>query len=376
MSSFQLLEPREEDELHKSRLLNVEEKPFKRLTKRLIVPGSLLSTPSKLPTPPPDAVDAQAALEAESQKILDERRQFREDVLLDFAAFDSSIARIQFLQNSNQRERERYEADKQRILDTAQAVRDNTVQLRIQLEEAQKVMAQRKKFDALADKITNNKLLRPREDQEVNLRKLEEECKELERESETYAETWQERRQQFNKIVEEGLQLRRLIRDEKEEVERREAMDINEDDGEVAEGQTPKYSSMSGNATPRPDATRQGSPDIGGLKPRLNPSGRTTRSVSKAPSNAGSQAGSRAPSRANSRAGSPAPSEKASQQEDAMAVEDEKKVADEALEVDVVMGEGNDQDSVKVEEEDAIPPADTSAQEKPTEEKEDKMDTT
>lgn len=296
MASFQPLDPREEDELHKSRLLNVEEKPFKRITKRLLTPGSLVSTPSKLPTPPPDSADEAAALESSRQKQLEERRQFREDVLLDFAAFDSSIARIQFLYNSNERERERYKADKERILETAQNVRDSTVQLRVQLEEAKKTLEQRKKFDVLTEKITKNALLRPRADQEINLKKLEEECRELERESAAYAETWKERREQFGKIVEEGMMLRRLIRDEKEEVERREGMaDGGEEDGEVGEGsrggQTPGHTSINGNATPRPDATSQdsSSPELG-LKPQPQASG-TSRSGSRATSRAPSPAG-------------------------------------------------------------------------------------
>lgn len=317
MSSFPLLEQREEDELHKSRLLNVEEKPFKRIAKRLLTPGSLISTPSKLPTPPPSTAEEESAIEAERQKQLDERRQFREDVLLDFAAFDSSIARIQFLRNSNERERERYKADKQRILGTMEAVRESTAQLRIQLEESRATLDQRKKFDKLAEKITNNKLLRPREDQEINLKKLEEECKELERESRAYGETWKERREQFGRIVEEGMQLRRLIRDEKEEVERREGMEGGEEDGEVGEGsrggQTPKHSSASGGATPRPDSQRQNSPD-GGLKPRPGPSGSISRSGSRSGSRSrsirGSQSGSRSGSRSNSRAASPAVSER------------------------------------------------------------------
>jgi hypothetical protein len=260
MASFQLLDPHEEDELHRSRLLAVEEKPFKRITKRLFVPGALISNPTQLPTPPPEdgsvTDDSTAKTEAETQKLLEERRQFREDVLLDFAAFESSIARIQFLRNSNEREREKYAAEKLKILEAAQNVRENTVVLRTQLDEARQTLNQRKKFDELAEKITSNRLLRPREDQEANLRKLEEECRELERESETYAETWKERREQFGRIVEEGMQLRRLIRDEKEEVERREGMDGGEEDGEVGEGSrdgaTPRQS-QSGNATPRPD---------------------------------------------------------------------------------------------------------------------------
>lgn len=303
MTSFQPLEPEEEhrstkeDELHKTRLLNVQEKPFKRITNRLLAPDSLLTTPIKLPTPPPDAADELTTQESERQKQLDNRRQLREDVLLDFAAFDDSMARIQFLYNSNERERERYKADKQRILDTAQEVRDNTVVLKVQLEEAKRSLEQRKKFDELTEKITNNKLLRPRADQEINLRKLEEECRELERESAAYGETWKERREQFGRIVEEGMQLRRLIRDEKEEVERREGMEGENEDGEVGEvstgGQTPRHASVSGNATPGHEISHVGSPEHS-LKPRSFPSG----SFSKAGS------------RSTSRAGSPAPEER------------------------------------------------------------------
>jgi len=294
MASFQFLDSREEDELHKSRLLNVEEKPFKRVTKRLLAPGSLLVTPNKLLTPPPEngSEDAES-YDAALQKQLDDRRQFGEDVEFDFAAFDYSISRIQFLLNSNERERARYQADKQRILETAQAVRDSTAQLRLQLEESKKTLEQRKKFDKLAEKITNNQLLKPRDIQQGNLAKLEEECKGLERESHAYSVTWKERREQFGRIVEEGMQLRRLIRDEKEEVERREGMDGGEEDGEVGEGsrggQTPKHSSQSGNATPRPDGQPQGAES--GLRPRPVTSGSMSRSGSRSNSRAASPAG-------------------------------------------------------------------------------------
>ena len=230
------------DALHKSRLLNVEEKPFKRITKRLLSSASLISVPPTLPpTPPPDASaadEAAAAHEREKQQQLDERRQWREDTLLDFAAFESSIIRIQFLLTSNVRERERYAAEKLKIQATAQAVRDNTADLRVQLEDAQKTLALRKEYDDLAEKITSNRLLRPREDQHANLAKLNAEIAELERESQEYAQTWSERRQQFGRIIEEGLQLRRLIRDEKEEVERREGMEEREDGDDDQRGRS------------------------------------------------------------------------------------------------------------------------------------------
>lgn len=362
--AFQLLDPREEDELHKSRLLNVEEKPFKRITKRLLTPGSLLVTPSALLTPPPDTTSSEAAAsDALRQKQLAERRQFREDVLFDFEAFDSSIKRIQFLRNSNERERERYAADKERILETAQAVRDNTVLLRTQLEESKKTLEQRKKFDVLAEKITNSRLLRPREEQEINLQKLEEECRELERESTAYGETWKERREQFGRIVEEGMQLRRLIRDEKEEVERREGMDGGEEDGEVGEGQTPRGGSVGGN-TPAPESQNVEA----GLKPRPLHTGSLSRAGSR------SRAGNWAGSRATSRAASPAMSE---QQNDDSAMEGlETKVAEGDVVADTPMAEvaesQQEAETPQVTIEDASGDA-TGAEQS---EVEDKMDTT
>ncbi|MCJ1249239.1 hypothetical protein MMC30_006462 [Trapelia coarctata] len=266
MISYGLLDQADEDALHKSRLLNVEEKPFKRITKRLLAPNSPITHPL-LKTPVPSELDGSRAdevaaeYEAERRRHEEERRQFREDVLLDFAAFESSIIRMQLLLTSNARERERYAAEKLRIQATAQEVRDNTTELRVQLEEAQKTLALRKTYDELAEKITSNRLLRPREDQHANLDKLNAEIADLERESRDYAQTWAERRQQFGRIIEEGMQLRRLIRDEKEEVERREGMEERED---VDEGETGSLRGRSsGVATPHHD--------VGGVTP-LHPS--------------------------------------------------------------------------------------------------------
>ncbi|KAJ5750647.1 hypothetical protein N7533_007675 [Penicillium manginii] len=231
MASYGLLGQQEEDALHKSRLLNVEEKPFKRISKRILNPESLVISNTQTATPPPED-SSSSSLTSEKQKRLDEWRHFREDVTLDFVAFEGSIARIQFLLTSNEKERERYATEKLRILETMQSVRGNTAELRAQLDEAQRLLALRKSYDELADKITSNRLLKPREDQQANLQKLESEITELEKESKDYAMTWAERREQFGRIVEEGMQLRRLIRDEKEEVERREGMQEGEDGDE------------------------------------------------------------------------------------------------------------------------------------------------
>ncbi|OJD14221.1 hypothetical protein AJ78_05407 [Emergomyces pasteurianus Ep9510] len=254
MASYTLLDQADEDALHKSRLLNVEEKPFKRITKRLLTPNSLVASPSTFfPTPPPEGTaeeTAAAQIEADKHTQLEVWRQFREDITLDFAAFESSIARIQFLLASNEKERNRYAAEKLRIESTAQAVKDNTAGLRLQLEEAQKTLALRKTYDDLAEKITSNRLLRPREDQQANLQKLHAEIAQLEQESKEYAQTWGERREQFGRIVEEGMNLRRLIRDEKEEVERREGMEEGEDGDEGDVGSKGRGSAV---GTPKPD---------------------------------------------------------------------------------------------------------------------------
>ncbi|KAJ5485421.1 hypothetical protein N7539_005409 [Penicillium diatomitis] len=251
MASYGLLGQPEEDALHKSRLLNVEEKPFKRISKRLLNPESLIADTSLPLTPPPDAaVDLTNGPDDKRQKRVEEWRTFREDVALDFAAFEGSIARIQFLLNSNEAERQRYASEKLAILDKMQAVRQNTIDLRSQLEEAQRLLALRKSYDDLADKITSNRLLKPREDQQANLQKLQTEIMELEKESKDYATTWAERREQFGRIVEEGMQLRRLIRDEKEEVERREGM---QEGGDADDGDATSKGKPSAANSPLPD---------------------------------------------------------------------------------------------------------------------------
>ncbi|KAL9109027.1 MAG: hypothetical protein Q9227_006267 [Pyrenula ochraceoflavens] len=273
MSTFKVLDQADEDALHKSRLLNVEEKPFKRITKRILGDNSYLSKLNAAVTP----ADSSAA-EERAAALQKERNTFHDDVVLDFAAFEGSIARIQFLRRSNEKERERYAAEKLRILATAQDVRENTSKLRVQLEEAQKTLAIRKGYDELAEKITSNSSLKPRDEQQVNLEKLRNEIEELERESRDYAQTWSERRAQFGRIMEEGLQLRRLIRDEKEEAERLEGMEEG-DDGEESRGRgsnagTPKPET--GGLTPM-HPSQQGS---GGLTPRPHGQDRSARGVS------------------------------------------------------------------------------------------------
>ncbi|CAK7272792.1 hypothetical protein SEPCBS119000_005309 [Sporothrix epigloea] len=244
---YQLLDPREEEELFKSRLLNVEEKPFKRITKRLATLNRIVATAGvqQEQTPPPETEDGEKEEINESSEneasngravMLAEIAQLREDVTLDFAAFDASIARLQFLADANARERAGYAERRITIEDTCRNVRDNVlVTLRGQLESARATLQQRQVFDALADRITASKTLWQRPEQQATIDKLEDECQQLHRESEAYTATWRERKQQFARIMDESMRLRRLIRDEKEEVDRREGMD----DEETLQGHTP-----------------------------------------------------------------------------------------------------------------------------------------
>ncbi|KAG9657143.1 hypothetical protein KCU98_g4801, partial [Aureobasidium melanogenum] len=238
---FGLLEQSEEDALHTARLLNVEERPFARVSKRLLGKDSLLRLPAQLPTPPPDESDADQ--EADRQKKEQERRQWREDVMLDFALLESTFIRIQFLKDSNEKERQRYADEKNKILETAQAVRDNTAELRVQLEEAQRTLTLRKEYDVLAEKITNNRMLKPREEQRANLEKLNAEIADLEHEGQEYEQTWIERREQFDNIMAAGKQMLRVIRGEKDEPEKDEAM---EDGEEREDGEATKENSRMG----------------------------------------------------------------------------------------------------------------------------------
>ncbi|KAI0523718.1 Tho complex subunit 7-domain-containing protein [Xylaria bambusicola] len=311
-SHFGLLDEREETELHKTRLLAVEERPFKRLTKRLVGPGAFTNPSKLLPSPPPESSHGEAveAISSTTSPSTADITTLKEDITLDFAAFDSSIARLQFLATANAAEREHYAEARLRILNTMESVREGNGQLRVRLDEARATLAQRRKFDELADKITSNRMLRTRAEQQINLAKLAEECDELRRESEAYGDTWRERRAQFERLVDEGRRLRALIRDEKEEVERREGMDSDAEDGEAAP--TPGKGIASGNATPhpensaapsgkreagsgtpRPESNRDertprpdspGAAAVGGEKSRLDVSGSFSRSGSLAPS--------------------------------------------------------------------------------------------
>ncbi|KAI4149867.1 MAG: hypothetical protein LQ340_004393 [Diploschistes diacapsis] len=263
MASAQLLSQAEEGKLlpvhalHQNRILNNEKKAFERITNRLVGPNSILA-PVKRPM---TAEELAIKTKGPKDELPQDPDSFRRDLLLDFAAFESSIIRTQLLLNSNEQERERYAAEKIRIQAATQDVRENTAKLRLQLEEAKNQLALRKTYDELAEKITSNRLLKPRKDQYANLEKLNNEIAELERESIEYAQTWAERRAQFGRIIEEGMELRRQIRDEEEEVERREGMEGREDGDEPEVASRGRSSAV---GSPLPEGLGATPPPAGG----------------------------------------------------------------------------------------------------------------
>ena len=226
-----------------------------------------------------------------AKRKAEDYQKLRDDVMMDFAAFEANIVRTQLLLNSNAKERERYMAEKLRIQEEAERVRNDTTDLRAQLEEAQQTLERRKGWDRLAEKITNNRMLRTREEQGANIEKLNAEIAQLEQESRDYASTWAERRQQFGRIVDEGMQMLRLIRDEKEEVERREGMEDKEDGDDGDAGLARERISHAG--TPRPEGGATplhpgtDAEAAGGL---LRPRGRSSAQQSPAPDEAATPA--------------------------------------------------------------------------------------
>lgn len=149
------------------------------------------------------------------------------------------MVRAQLVINSNHRERSRYAEEKIRIQNTAHGVKDRNSTLHEDLIEAQNLLEVRKGYDKLSEKITDNTALRPRDEQQASIARLNAEIAELEAESQEYARTWSERREQFGKLVDEGEQLLRLIRDEKEEAERKEDMEDMAEEKESSRSGTP-----------------------------------------------------------------------------------------------------------------------------------------
>ena len=240
------------DALHATRLLQVEERPFQRVTRNLLGKDSLLrwTPPRQLPSPPPDAEDeANITSEDTSAEDARKRAQFRADILLDFAALESSILRIQLIQSSNARERERYAAEKANIMQTAQSGRENTVALRSQLVEAQKMLALRKRYDELATSLIFEKKLKPRAETMDDIAGLEKEIEDMEQEGTDMEGVWNGRREAWERVVAEGASLVKVIKGIRDESEGDERMEDGDEDT-IKEQRSRMGTPVPGSSTP------------------------------------------------------------------------------------------------------------------------------
>lgn len=226
------------------------------MSSRLLKPEALDSTrPSHLPTPPPDASaadEAAAARAAEHDKQINDIRAWQNDIMNEISLLDYAIVRMEFTTNSNHTERERYAKEKTAITAKQQDVRETIEELRGQLKDAKEMLEIRKTYDKLTVKITNSKMLKPRDEQAAAHAKLDEEIFELQHEVEGSKNTWAERRTQFGRIQDEAEEMLRMIKDEKEEAERKEGMMKDGDDNDDGEGSTVR-GNVSQVGTPRPD---------------------------------------------------------------------------------------------------------------------------
>ena len=90
--------------------------------------------------------------------------------------------------------------------------------LRDDLVAAQQEKANRLEYDMIANDILSTKVMRlGREEQRVNMQRLEAEIAELEEERRQYGEVWQARREQFGEIVGRLEKMQEQIQEDKEE---------------------------------------------------------------------------------------------------------------------------------------------------------------
>ncbi|CAI6335359.1 unnamed protein product [Periconia digitata] len=245
----------DEDALHNvSRLLAVEVRPFSRVSTRLMKNDNVTTQrPKQLPSPPPDASAADesaAAIAAERENPIAKLKGWQNDLMSDLELLDFTVLRFELTTKSNIVERERYAQEKIAIKDKQEYVKQTIENLRVDLQNAKETLEVRKSYDELTEKITNSKMLKTRHEQHVAHAKLDEEISELQNEVENAKATWNERRQQFFRIDEAAQAMHRMIKDEKEEAERKEGMMKDRD--EEGDGDTTR-GDVSHAGTPRPD---------------------------------------------------------------------------------------------------------------------------
>lgn len=256
---WELLSQADEDALHNvSRLLAVEARPYIHAANRILKNDFFDNArPRQLPSPPPDgtaAEEAAAAVATERAQQLQNIETWRKDIMNELSLLDFAILRAEFTTNSNHVERERYAVEKTGIEQKQEDVKKTIEELRIQLVNAKETLGVRKTYDELTEKITSSKMLKPRDEQAVAHAKLDEEIAELEHEVQSAKDTWSERRTQFGRIEQEAREMLRMIKDEKEEAERKEGMMKDGDEDGEGEGSTSR-GDISHAGTPRPDGS-------------------------------------------------------------------------------------------------------------------------
>ncbi|KAJ4334127.1 hypothetical protein N0V87_007070 [Didymella glomerata] len=257
VTDWSLLPQADEDALHNvSRLLAVEARPYQQVAGRLLKDNFFdFARPKQLPSPPPDT---SAAEEEAAAKVVEREQQghkvetWRDNIMNELSMLDYAILRFEFTTNSNHTERARYAVEKDGITAKQQHVRDTIEELRVKLVDAKETLAVRKTYDELTEKITSSKMLKPRDEQKQAHERLDEEIADLEREVQSAKNTWEERRIQFGRIEEEAREMLRMIKDEKEEAERKEGMMKDGDEDGDGEGSTSR-GDASHVGTPRPD---------------------------------------------------------------------------------------------------------------------------
>jgi len=97
--------------------------------------------------------------------------------------------------------------------------------LHTSLSLAQETKRNKLTYDTIASEILSTPHLKPRQTQQDSIARLQQEIADLEQEKDDYGKVWTARRQQFGEIVNALTGMQAQIQEDKEEQERREALD-------------------------------------------------------------------------------------------------------------------------------------------------------
>lgn len=259
---FEPLPQAQEDELHSARLLNVEERHYKRVFKTLLArtnpineyisrkptPRSTITAETDIPSSPASEDNDELTINGSFQSPSTQSQKqeeytvhlahFRRTVQHDHTSLLSNLARYQFLLRQNASEVARYNAQTTSITRQCHDVKRETAALRTRLQHATSTMETRRKWDAQAEAVLHEpgsgERRRTRAELGGAMEKLRAEIEELEREGEELRSAWQMRRDVFGDVVREGQRLKRVVRNEAEKAETEEDSEAHSDAGSDA----------------------------------------------------------------------------------------------------------------------------------------------